>query len=368
MKSQKENELDVARSEFIRAFNFVTGILRMKRLSRKVALGLALMVLIGGRASIRNASISFGLNYANLLRALEHLEEAWGKYLEALRALIVGPVVVIVDDTFDHKLYSRVESVASRYGNYFAWCSMHKGYESGVQVLTVALHDLGTGRSYMVGAFPYATRKMWESGQVSEFRTKIEMAAEMIEVLKTRFPVVRVVFDSWYWSEKLVKDNVVSELKSNRRLLRVRSAEGEDALEVEGHLHVGDLPPGSYFADLTLGDHVITVKLLILEYKDSRLNLYTTDLNMEDETIEETWKIRWEIEKLHRDVKTLGMQDSSFLKRRRLQGYLLLFVMVVNAVRDLIGSLKLRSVEELLRFVENGLGGAQGLMKMFKLR
>ncbi len=115
-----------------------------------------------------------------------------------------------------------------------------------------------------------------------------------------------MVFDSWYWSEKLVKDNVVSELKSNMRLLRVRSAEGEDALEVEGHPHVGDLPPGSYFADLTLGDHVITVKLLILEYKDSRLNLYTTDLNMEDETIEETWKIRWEIEKLHRDVSISG--------------------------------------------------------------
>ncbi len=38
VKSQKENELDVARSKFIRAFNFVTGILRMKRLSRKVAL------------------------------------------------------------------------------------------------------------------------------------------------------------------------------------------------------------------------------------------------------------------------------------------------------------------------------------------
>ncbi len=78
--------------------------------------------------------------------------------------------------------------------------------------------------------------------------------------------------------------------------------------------------------------------------------------------------LRWEIEKLHRDVKALGMQDSSFLRRKRLQGYLLLFVMVVNAVRDLIGSLNLKSVEELLRFVEIRLGGTQGLMKMFKLR
>ncbi len=288
--------------------------------------------------------------------------------LEALSKVIIGPVVVIIDDTFDHKLYSRVEGIASKYGNYFAWCSTHKRFEPGIQVLTIALYDLAMGKSYLIGAFPYATRKMWESGMVSEFKTKIEMAAEIIEVLKERFHVARVVFDSWYWSEKLVRDSVVSELKSNRRLIRVRPLEGEKTLGVEGHPHVGDLPPGSYLAELTLGDQVITIKLLILVYKDNRLNLYTTDLNLSDEEIEATWKIRWEIEKLHKDIKALGMQDSSFLKRKRLQGYLLLFVMVVNTVRDLISSLNLKSVEELLRFVEIRLGGALGLMKIFKLR
>ncbi len=288
--------------------------------------------------------------------------------LEALSKVIIGPVVVIIDDTFDHKLYSRVEGIASRYGNYFAWCSTHKRFEPGIQVLTIALYDLAMGKSYLIGAFPYATRKMWESGMVSEFKTKIEMAAEIIEVLKERFHVARVVFDSWYWSEKLVRDSVVSELKSNRRLIRVRPLEGEKTLGVEGHPHVGDLPPGSYLAELTLGDQVITIKLLILVYKDNRLNLYSTDLNLSDEEIEVTWKIRWEIEKLHKDIKALGMQDSSFLKRKRLQGYLLLFVMAVNTVRDLISSLNLKSVEELLRFVEIRLGGALGLMKIFKLR
>ncbi len=326
------------------------------------------MTLIGGRASIRNASITFKLNYTNLLKTLENLENTWSDYLEALSKVIVGPVVVIIDDTFDHKLYSRVEGIASKYGNYFAWCSTHKRFEPGIQVLTIALYDLAMGKSYLIGAFPYATRKMWESGMVSEFKTKIEMAAEIIEVLKERFHVVRVVFDSWYWSEKLVRDSVVSELKSNRRLLRVRPLEGEKTLGVEGHPHVGDLPPGSYLAELTLGDQVITIKLLILVYKDNRLNLYTTDLNLSDEEIEATWKIRWEIEKFHKDIKALGMQDSSFLKRKRLQGYLLLFVMVVNTARDLISSLNLKSVKELLRFVEIRLGGALGLMKIFKLR
>jgi len=73
----------------------------------------------------------------------------------------------------------------------------------------------------MVGAFPYAVRKMLDLGMVNEFKTKIDLARETLDVLKERFRVSRVVFDSWYWSEKLVRDNVVSELKSNRAQGRV---------------------------------------------------------------------------------------------------------------------------------------------------
>ena len=43
----------------------------------------------------------------------------------------------------------------------------------------------------------------------------------MLDVLKERFRVSMVIFDSWYWSEKLVTNNVVSELKSNRTQGRV---------------------------------------------------------------------------------------------------------------------------------------------------
>jgi Archaeal putative transposase ISC1217. len=111
-----------------------------------------------------------------------------------------------------------------------------------------------------------------------------------------------------------VKDNVVSELKSNRRLLRVESVRGT-LEEVEGHLRVGD-SPGVYYADLTLGGQMITVKLLVQEYKsDSGTHvkyLYTTDLSLSEEEIEEVWRMRWEIEELHRDVKALGLEDSSF--------------------------------------------------------
>ncbi len=58
-----EKELEIARSEFIKAFNSVVGIIRMNRLSRKVTVSLALMALIGGRVRIRNTAITFRLNY-----------------------------------------------------------------------------------------------------------------------------------------------------------------------------------------------------------------------------------------------------------------------------------------------------------------
>jgi Archaeal putative transposase ISC1217. len=59
------------------------------------------MVLVGGRASVRNAAETFWLDYANLLEALGELDDAWRDYLEVLSGLVKGQVV-IVDDTVDH--------------------------------------------------------------------------------------------------------------------------------------------------------------------------------------------------------------------------------------------------------------------------
>jgi Archaeal putative transposase ISC1217. len=116
---------------------------------------------------------------------------------------------------------------------------------------------------------------------------------------------------------------------------------------------VGDLPPGVYYADLTLGDRAVTVKLLVREHKrDSGSHvryLYTTDLSLSEEEIEEAWRMRWEIEELHRDVKALGLEDSSFWRREKLKGYLTIFT-INNVVRELIGELNLRSVEAFLTF------------------
>ena len=85
-------------------------------------------------------------------------------------------------------------------------------------------------------------------------------------------------------------DNVVSELKSNRTQGRPRgpSRRWRDTSKWE--------TLGVYYADLTLGDRATTVKLLVREYKrDSRSHvkyLYTTDLSLSEEEIEEAWRMR----------------------------------------------------------------------------
>jgi len=70
----------LARERLVREVNQVLGVVRRKGRSRKVGLALVLMVLVGGRASVRNAAETFGLDYANLLEALGELDDAWREW------------------------------------------------------------------------------------------------------------------------------------------------------------------------------------------------------------------------------------------------------------------------------------------------
>ncbi|EHP70275.1 hypothetical protein MetMK1DRAFT_00007770 [Metallosphaera yellowstonensis MK1] len=71
---------------------------------------------------------------------------------------------------------------------------------------------------------------------------------------------------------------MVSRLKSNRAQGRPRGPSGAPP---------SGIPPGVYYADLTLGGRAITVKLLVREHKrDSGTHvrsLYTTDLSLSGE-------------------------------------------------------------------------------------
>ena len=76
--------IELARERLVREINQVLGVVRGNGRSRKVGLALVLMVLLGGRASVRNAAETFGLDYANLLEALGDLEDAWRDWRSCL--------------------------------------------------------------------------------------------------------------------------------------------------------------------------------------------------------------------------------------------------------------------------------------------
>lgn len=96
-----KGQIEFARERLVKAVNQVLGVVRRNGRSRKVGLALVLMVLTGGRASVRNAAETFGLDYANLLGTLGELDDAWRDDLEVLSGLVKGQIVII-DDTVDH--------------------------------------------------------------------------------------------------------------------------------------------------------------------------------------------------------------------------------------------------------------------------
>jgi len=134
-------------------------------------------------------------------------------------------------------------------------------------------------------------------------------------------------------SEKLVTDNVVSRLKSNR-------AQGRPG-HPRGGTPPGGIPPGVYFISLTLTGRVITVKLLVWEHKrdssgtHARRYLYTTDLSLSEE-IEEAWRMRW----VHHQQCRQGAGGGAEPEERG----------------------------DVPQALERPLGGPPGLMKIFKLR
>ena len=115
--SNRKGQVELAKERLVKAVNQVLGVIRRNGRSKKVELALVLMTLLGGRASVKNVAETFGLDYANLLEALGELHDAWKDYLKVLSGLVKGEVVVIIDDTVDHKEYSRGKD-ASPHGNY----------------------------------------------------------------------------------------------------------------------------------------------------------------------------------------------------------------------------------------------------------
>ncbi|EHP71189.1 Archaeal putative transposase ISC1217 [Metallosphaera yellowstonensis MK1] len=122
------------------------GVVRRNGRSRKVGLTLVLMVLVGGRASVRNAAETFGLDYANLLGALGELDDAWRDW----RSCQTGQ-----GTSRHHRRHRGPQRSRGTLApeNYWIYCHAHGRFERA-KLLTLVIVDLSTGRTFTVSPTP----------------------------------------------------------------------------------------------------------------------------------------------------------------------------------------------------------------------
>jgi len=169
-----------------------------------------------------------------------------------------------------------------------------------------------------------------------QFRTKIELAVELIEsAIRHRLPFSVLLFDSWYLCEELVetarrrRKDWISILKKNRNLethsFVLKDADGK-AIPLSGpHIAVQDLVPlipRTAYRAVTVDDQTywtFTLKVripglgkvrLVISFQDSELTgnyavLVSNRVDWSAQRIIATYLLRWPIETFYQDGKEL---------------------------------------------------------------
>ena len=196
--------------------------------------------------------------------------------------------------------------------------------------------------------------------KIMDFQTKIQIAQRIILAAKTKFDVVFVLMDSWYASDDMLDTigniTYVSELKNNRWVYKLEhSASGIRDVPEFPRIHTGSryqkmarklgwakikeiaeeaLNDGR-FIDRT-DNH--TENMLVNFTKEYPLNLAFTNgrilnirmfynpkdkefkflcsnkLDLASEDFITLWRMRWQIEEFHKDVKDLGLGEYQLRK------------------------------------------------------
>jgi SRSO17 transposase len=237
---------------------------------------------------------------------------------------------LIVDDTFLEKTGEEIEGVG--------WYWDHSQNKSILAHNLVSTHYV-TGRFHIpLDLEIYVKRK--DCTDKKEFRTKVEIAKELVEkAVGYGLPIDVVVFDSWYMSETLttcIKEKgieaYVSEEKGDRIMLSDDSKtetnlsewaktiprESFEPVEVRTAI-LAEKKTFYAFCTSVRMKHLDGTKVkLVVSYKDKDLDagkegpsFYVTNMRFwESKKILQTQAMRWPIEGFHRDAKqSLGLED-----------------------------------------------------------
>lgn len=185
------------------AFNVVT--VSLPGIRRDIAPKLLLGATFGG--GVTEIAQQVGMDYETVLKKLDEIANA--RLTGTVKMIVKDhPLLLIIDDTHDHKLYAMP---TSRNGAQLYYCKGHKKYEPAILIATVK--DIVTNEVYIISVTPYVPRKVEEElkrrGEKVEFKTKIEIYLGLLPHLDG-LNVVGV--DSWYVNSKTLLPNTVGDL------------------------------------------------------------------------------------------------------------------------------------------------------------
>jgi len=265
-----------------------------------------------------------------------------------------GRYLVIDDTILEHPYGESIEGVGS------FWDSADKRWILGHNVVTSMTVTEDEVEPLDVGLYLKEERAK-KNGSV--FRTKIEIAVEMIRARATALRVLGVLFDCWYLCEKIMAlcDRLglhwYSDLRSNRVVYLPGMDQKFNVLVLAKSLPVSDFKkvelPDSWKRYTRMAEKEVIlkgnktkarkVKLVILwdgrNDSESYKFLATNDLSIDGVRLVEIRRLRWKIEEFHRDAKqNLGMADCMLRKYDGVVIHLLLVLLAYSVLKRLLAS------------------------------
>jgi hypothetical protein len=245
--------------------------------------------------------------------------------------------VGILDDTLSHKPFAKnMELLGVHYDH------LNGGYEKGHSIVTAGYHTPLEFIPHDAGIY---VRKE-NCGNHILFRTKNDIAVEMIKGMAKQRKVFCFVFDTWYSNEQVIgavkeaKKHYVTEIKENRNVtISWRGTAVRDhAKHINEKEYLSLLIEGRKFKVFSCSafiSGICSVHLLFCRMwqeenkKWSDMHYLISDLvSFSEESILRLYLMRGGIESFHRDAKQhLGLESYQLRKSRGIERYLFLVLL-----------------------------------------
>jgi len=243
----------------------------------------------------------------------------------------------LLDDTLSHKPFATKMEMLGRHHDH-----LNGGYEKGHSLVTTGYF---TNNLFLPHDIEVYQRKKDVSDPVC-FKTKNEIACDMIDTMSRQKKIFCFVFDTWYSNKQIIgkikanQKHYVTQIKSNRNvtLSRREKAVRDHAKNIKADQYkyiIIDDKIFKFFGCSAFISGISSVLLLFskmwVEDKEkwSDMHYIISDLiNFSEENILRLYLMRGGIESFHREAKQhIGLESYQIRKSRGIERYLFLVIL-----------------------------------------